>query len=817
MLIMSSNSFIGFKMDEERKSRLNDLEELLLSVKSELNVDCLLDCLQSLASDVGHPNLRRLKNFEAFLTKYEKAASIISDSRMRPEDYNVIKTIGRGAFGEVQLVRHKNTQQVFAMKLLSKFEMIKRSDTAFYWEERFIMAHAESDWIVKLHHAFQDDRYLYMLMDYMPGGDLVNLMTNYDVPEKWAKFYSAEIVLAVDAIHQMGFVHRDVKPDNMLIDKNGHLKLADFGTCMKMGPDGLVRSDTAVGTPDYISPEVLKSQGGQGCYGRECDYWSVGVVLYEMLVGDTPFYADSLVGTYSKIMEHQNSLSFPADVEISEDARNLISSFLSDQNSRLGKKGVDEIKNHRFFQNNKWTFDNIRDCVPPVVPELSGDDDTSHFDDIEKEDAFEETFPVPKVFAGNNLPFVGFTYSGDYQLLSGKRETANGVASHSTVNIHSATDDKDLIRLKEMYEEADRKYRTVLQQLDSLTQQNADSLGLRNDNLSLEKSLAVLKHDLKEANRKLEHEQESHRKLEGKLKEITLKYDHESNYKVQLQQNLQHSAEKILSLEKQVETLSEKLKIESEANVKLKKSNAELGLSHVNKENFIDSLNAKINVLNEKTSGLERELLNLREHHDRTQTSLSQTSEKLSEVEAMRASLESQVQSFRDKESNLTNENHSLAEQMSEVERERNQLKAEMKKMQTKLDHINDKNDHHHQDVNNAKPLKQTLIHFIPGFQARLNEEKDLRQKFESQVQEKDRQVTMLNLDYKNLSQQLAKSEAELRQECDKVRHLKASLENEIHKRNLLLDDTKEKNQENTKLKLKIQEFDQRTDRKREK
>lgn len=181
----------------------------------------------------------------------------------------MIKTIGRGAFGEVQLVRHKYTHKVYAMKLLSKSEMIKRSDSAFFWEERFIMAHANSDWIVKLHFAFQNVRFLYMVMDYMPGGDLVNLMAKYDVPEKWAKFYCAEVILAVDAIHSMGFVHRDIKPDNMLLDHRGHLKLADFGTCMRMDEDGLVHSETAVGTPDYISPEVLKSQGSKGCYGRE--------------------------------------------------------------------------------------------------------------------------------------------------------------------------------------------------------------------------------------------------------------------------------------------------------------------------------------------------------------------------------------------------------------------------------------------------------------------------------------------------------------------------------------------------------------------
>ncbi|MEQ2258463.1 CDC42 binding protein kinase, partial [Xenotaenia resolanae] len=291
----------------------------------------------------------------------KKTISKIRDLRMKAEDYEVVKVIGRGAFGEVQLVRHKATHKVYAMKLLSKFEMIKRSDSAFFWEERDIMAFANSPWVVQLFFAFQDDRYLYMVMEYMPGGDLVNLMSNYDVPEKWARFYTAEVVLALDGIHSMGFIHRDVKPDNMLLDKSGHLKLADFGTCMKMNEDGMVQCDTAVGTPDYISPEVLKSQGGNGNYGRECDWWSVGVFLYEMLVGDTPFYADSLVGTYSKIMNHKNALTFPDDSDISNDAKTLICGFLTDREVRLGRNGVDEIKRHPFFKNDQWTWENIRE------------------------------------------------------------------------------------------------------------------------------------------------------------------------------------------------------------------------------------------------------------------------------------------------------------------------------------------------------------------------------------------------------------------------------------------------------------------------
>ena len=247
--------------------------------RSIVNVDCLLDAVQALVSDCDHPAIRKIKNIDAFVNRckffsgyywvlvfydfFSKDAEVsaeIGQWRMKTDDFKLIKVIGRGAFGEVQLVRNKYTKKVYAMKLLSKYEMIKRSDSAFFWEERDIMAHANSEWIVQLHFAFQDHRYLYMVMDYMPGGDLVNLMSNYEVPEKWARFYTAEVVLALDAIHSMGFVHRDVKPDNMLLDASGHLKLADFGTCMKMCPDGMVKSETAVGTPDYISPEVLTNQ-----------------------------------------------------------------------------------------------------------------------------------------------------------------------------------------------------------------------------------------------------------------------------------------------------------------------------------------------------------------------------------------------------------------------------------------------------------------------------------------------------------------------------------------------------------------------------
>ncbi|KAH8032149.1 hypothetical protein HPB51_023293 [Rhipicephalus microplus] len=262
--------------DPERLRRLQELEQSLLDHTSEIHVDGLL---------------------------MRKAVASISACRMKPDDFKVIKTIGRGAFGEVQLVRHKWTKRVYAMKLLSKFEMMKRSDSAFFWEERFIMAHARSQWIVQLHQAFQDDR---------PPlhGHGLHARRRPGQPDEQLRRARA---LGPLLLRTGGA-------------RSGHRSLHGIRP-----QDGLVRSDTAVGTPDYISPEVLKSQGGEGCYGRECDWWSVGVFLYEMLVGDTPFYADSLVGTYGKIMDHANSLSFPEDVEVSPHARRLICSFLTDR------------------------------------------------------------------------------------------------------------------------------------------------------------------------------------------------------------------------------------------------------------------------------------------------------------------------------------------------------------------------------------------------------------------------------------------------------------------------------------------------------
>uniref|UniRef100_A0A8C7ILV1 Rho-associated protein kinase 1 n=1 Tax=Oncorhynchus kisutch TaxID=8019 RepID=A0A8C7ILV1_ONCKI len=500
------------------------------------------------------------------------------------------------------------------------------------------MAFANSAWVVQLFYAFQDDRYLYMVMEYMPGGDLVNLMSNYDVPEKWARFYTAEVVLALDGIHAMGFIHRDVKPDNMLLDKAGHLKLADFGTCMKMNKDGMVRCDTAVGTPDYISPEVLKSQGGDGYYGRECDWWSVGVFLYEMLVGDTPFYADSLVGTYSKIMNHKNALTFPDDSDISKDAKNLICAFLTDREVRLGRNGVDEIKRHPFFKNDQWTWENIRDTAAPVVPELSSDIDTSNFDDIEADRGDEETFPIPKAFVGNQLPFVGFTYYSSHH--SSTKSVDKRSSSTKEDKSHLENLQKRIYQLEEqlhsemqLKDEIEQKCRASNTKLDKIMKELDEEGNVRKGveaSVSLlEKDKMMIQHRATEYQRKADQEAEKRRNLENEVS--TLKEQLEDMRKIC--QYSQASNDKILQLQNQLEEANDLLRAESDTAARLRKSHTEMAKSMSQLEGLNRELQEKCRSSDGGRAQLEKELLQLQSTLDSERRCYSQGSEEIHELQ----------------------------------------------------------------------------------------------------------------------------------------------------------------------------------------
>ncbi|XP_078176471.1 uncharacterized protein LOC144569869 isoform X2 [Carex rostrata] len=352
-----------------------------------------------------------LKNLEKKETEYMR----LQRHKMGVDDFDLLTIIGRGAFGEVRICKEKTSGNVYAMKKLKKSEMLRRGQVEHVKAERNLLAEVDSAYIVKLCYSFQDEEFLYLIMEYLPGGDMMTLLMRKDtLTEEEARFYVAETVLAIESIHKHNYIHRDIKPDNLLLDKQGHLKLSDFGLCKPLdsnnfpnlnepenstgkvtrppldgNPNRVSTSSvprrtqqeqlqhwqknrrtlaySTVGTPDYIAPEVLLKKG----YGMECDWWSLGAIMYEMLVGYPPFYSEDPMSTCRKIVNWRMHLKFPEEAKLSPEAKDLICKLLCNVEQRLGTRGAHEIKAHPWFRGMQW--EKLYQMEAAFIPEVNGE------------------------------------------------------------------------------------------------------------------------------------------------------------------------------------------------------------------------------------------------------------------------------------------------------------------------------------------------------------------------------------------------------------------------------------------------------------
>eukprot|EP00891_Asterochloris_glomerata_P002182 jgi/Astpho2/2182/e_gw1.00040.212.1_t len=295
---------------------------------------------------------------------------------MSIDDFEILKPISRGAFGRVYLAKKRATGDLFAIKVMRKADLIRKNMAESVKNERNILAMANNPFVIRFYYSFTSRDNLYIVMEYLNGGDCFSLLRNMGaLEEEVARLYVAEAVLALEYCHTQGIIHRDMKPDNLLISSTGHVKLTDFGlSCV--GPVRASRHERrrAVGTPDYLAPELLLGTG----HGHEVDWWSLGAILYEFVTGVPPFNADTPEEIFDNILDR--NLTWPADedCEVSEECKDLVDKLLTlNPRERLGHRGAGEIKLHPWFHGLDWTT--LARTKAAFVPSVDDELDTSYF------------------------------------------------------------------------------------------------------------------------------------------------------------------------------------------------------------------------------------------------------------------------------------------------------------------------------------------------------------------------------------------------------------------------------------------------------
>lgn len=389
----------------------------------------------------GDFSKKEQKSLESAFSKNEANAKRVKRRVLKIDQFEKIKLVGRGAFGDVYVVRDKEDNQIYAMKILYKTELIAKGQILNTLAERDFLTQTDNPWSVDLIFSFQDPKRLYLVMEFLPGGDMMNLLIKRGVlTETETRFFIAETLMAIHCVHNTGFIHRDIKPDNLLLTKDGHIRLTDFGLSTKSdrysdplitlideltdvikngdSPIGnelnemnsqLMRDKkrreqvcSTVGTPDYIAPEVLLKRA----YSYPVDFWSLGAIMYEMLFGAPPFLDETPRATALRIVRWRQTLTFPNDARVSAEAVDLIKKLLCSAEERID---FGAIQAHPFFAGIDW--DHLQDMESPYIPAVKNEIDTSNFDEFEPREEMDDSLTDAEAADIANIAFIGFKFN----------------------------------------------------------------------------------------------------------------------------------------------------------------------------------------------------------------------------------------------------------------------------------------------------------------------------------------------------------------------------------------------------------------------
>ncbi|CAF3422571.1 unnamed protein product [Rotaria socialis] len=302
----------------------------------------------------------------------------LKDAQLTIESFDIIRTVGTGTFGRVQLVHHRGTNTYYALKAMSIKKIVESKQVEHVQSEKDILLRIDHPFLVRLQWTGHTNSLLYLLLEYLPGGELFQVMRKHEkFDAKTAIFYASEVLLALDYLHHLDILYRDLKPENIILDTEGHVRLVDFGFAKKTKE----RTFTLCGTVDYLAPEVIQNRG----HHKASDWWALGVLIFEMLAGYPPFYDNDQFGTYKKILSGR--IDFPRHFDYA--AKQLLRKILNtDQSQRLGaaKNGGDEIKREQWFVSVSWSDVYERKVEPPIKPKITSPYDTTNFDAYEELD-----------------------------------------------------------------------------------------------------------------------------------------------------------------------------------------------------------------------------------------------------------------------------------------------------------------------------------------------------------------------------------------------------------------------------------------------